>query len=604
MCGILGICGFNDKSKVKSASEMIKHRGPNMYGYYSDKNIELAHRRLSIVDLSSNGKQPMYNEDESIVIIFNGEIYNYKKIKDKLKQKHEFKTNTDTEVIIHLYEELGEDCVKELDGDFAFAIWDSKKKKLFLARDRIGIKPLYYYQKGEKFIFSSEYKAILKFLDSYKINSQAIFDSLGWGFNPNDETCIKDIFALKPAHTLSLVKGKTSIRKYWDVNNSDENPKELPSLITQAVNERLMGDVPLGVYLSGGLDSSSVVALASKSQANLKTFSIGFESKKVIDETFFAEKVAKMYNTDHKSFYLNEDACKYWPKILWHLEEPISNLSAVPLYILSQKASKEVTIVLSGNGGDESFAGYRQHQLVYNAYKYSKHFPSTLLNAVSKIAQKTLPNKRIADFSRKFISHSNNPLLSYQDLMYKDLTEDEKRTLLKFNGESSSRFLKISKENLLNDLKYIDLRYRAPNNYLAVDDKINMASSIESRVPLFDHQIVEAAWKLKPSQQISLNDKKIYLKKFMKDKLPKEIIYRKKYGFTSPLAEWFNNYLINFKEITYKSNLFDKRYLDKLFSDVNSNKNINVLWPVINISLWHKIAFENKFDLNKTLKIK
>lgn len=594
MCGILGIYGFNDKQTVKKAGKRLIHRGPDMFGHYVDKNVELFHRRLSIVDLSKKGRQPMISRNGRFVIVFNGEIYNFRTLRSAIDRNFNFSTGTDTEVILRLFEEEGIACINKLEGDFAFAIWDSKNKELVLARDRSGVKPLYYFKDGEKFILASEYKAIIPFIKKIEINKQALSDFMSWGFNPGDETFIKGVFALPPAHYCRLTRESFEIKKYWDIYSSKEKPENVPFLLKRSVNQRLMADVPLGVYLSGGLDSSSIVATLSESVKNLKTFSVGFESTEVLDETVFAEKVATMYKTDHKNIHLNDSYLKYWPKIAWHLDEPLSNLSVLPLYVMSREASKDVKVVLSGNGGDECFGGYRQHQLVYNAYKYSRVVPRSVLKFGGGLTSMFAKNKRISEFSEKFIRDAKDPEKSYSDLMFKDLDESEKKKLLGSGVKPSKRFIKLNKNRLLKDLKFIDYRYRAANNYLLADDKTNMANSVESRVPLFDHRLVGAAWKIKDKKQVSLFDKKIFLKKLMKDKLPKEILYRKKYGFTSPLRQWFNSKLDVYESKVYDSELFKKSKLDKWFENYKAdNRKMNVIWSMINSAIWKETFLDS-----------
>ncbi len=351
------------------------------------------------------------------------------------------------------------------------------------------------------------------------------------------------------------------------------------------------------------MDSSAVVATLSNSVDKLKTFSVGFDSSDVIDETVYAEKVSEMYNTKHKNFTVRENSLKFWPKMIWHLDEPINNPTVIPLYVMSEYAKKDVTVVLSGNGGDECFAGYRQHQLIYNSYKYSRFFPKFSLGVASEIFKSVARDQRIANFADQFIRDLKEPEKSYSDLLFKDMSETEKKETLNYGVRDPGRFVRLSRNKLLNDLKYIDLRYRAPNNYLLVDDKVNMSNSVESRVPLFDHRLLEAAWKLPASQQVNLFDKKVYLKKLMKDKLPREIIERKKYGFTSPIRQWFNKKIVNFKDIVYESDSFSKNALDKLFDGYEKdNKKINNLFCMTWFSIWKEMFIEGNGEFQRIKK--
>lgn len=365
MCGI---CGFNwsDQNLINDMAEIISHRGPDQMGSFVDTGVSLGHRRLSIIDLSEKGTQPMHNEDESIYIVFNGEIYNFVDLRNELEQNgHIFKSNADTEVIVHAYEQWGTGCVTRLRGMFAFAIWDSNKKQFFLARDRIGIKPLYYYFRSNKFVFSSEIKSIL--LDNEikrEIDPESMYYFFGYEYVPAPKTMFKGINKLMPGQTLLLKDGKIVFKKYWNLTFSDTIHDEkiisekMFALLKESVKLRLMSDVPLGAFLSGGIDSSAIVGLMSQMvDEPIKTFSIGYEDES-FSEYEYARQISELFGTEHKEILVDPYSIDVFKKAVWHLDEPMSELSAVPVYLLCEEAKKDVTVCLSGEGGDELFAGY------------------------------------------------------------------------------------------------------------------------------------------------------------------------------------------------------------------------------------------------------
>jgi len=631
MCGI---CGFNweDKALVKSMADAILHRGPDGHGYYVDKNISLGHRRLSIIDLSARGKQPMYNQDGSICIVFNGEIYNYKEIKQKLENKYKFFSETDTEAIIHAYEEYGEDCLQYLNGMFAFAIWDSRKKSLFLARDRIGIKPLYYYFKDGKFIFGSEIKAILEYPISREVNISSLYQFLTFSYIPYPATLFKDIYKLPPAHYIVLKDNKLKIKKYWDIAYNEINKplsyytEELFNRFRNSVEMQLMSDVPLGAYLSGGLDSSSIVAMMSSLMDRpVTTFSVGFESDEVINELYYAKKVADKLNTNHNEIIVNpDDAIKILPKIIWHLDEPIANPASIPLYFMSQAAKKKMTVVLTGNGGDELFAGYKQHKVISLANNHYKKYPFlfdsklslSFINTFNKFTPEKSNYKKYINFLSKFLPILKHMPSAYNLLVYRNFTDDERIQLLETGNSSTNLSVKQAqnlsknligsffntKNNILNQLLSIDLKLLLPEDYLMVDDKINMANSIESRVPFLDHTLVEFAATIPVKYKFNGLTGKFILKKTMKNLLPKEVIQRKKYGFTPPLTLWINKHLkseacnILLDSDSEVKRYFNHKFLKNILTD-NTKKHYNKILPLLMFGQWYDLYLFNNQNI-------
>ena len=361
MCGIVGF-NWDDKNLLKEMMESVNHRGPDESGHYIGDEISLGHQRLKIIDLRS-GRQPLHNENDSIQIVFNGEIYNYLDLRNNLEKKgHRFYTNTDTEVIIHSYEEWGIDCVNYFNGMFAFGIWDSEYKKLFLARDRLGIKPLYYYFDGNKLIFASELKAILKCEDVKRIvDLRALNEYFTYRYVSSNRTMIKNIYKLLPGHVLIFKNNIVEVSRYWNLKENISNysedyyVKNLLKLLRESIKMRLISDVPLGVYLSGGVDSSCIVALMNEMRDNIQTFSVGFGSEGE-SEVDYARFVSQYFGTEHHEINVNEDDLKILPEMVWHLDEPIADAATLPTYVISRFAKKKVTVVLAGEGGDELFA--------------------------------------------------------------------------------------------------------------------------------------------------------------------------------------------------------------------------------------------------------
>src|SRR3989338_7106098 len=393
MCGILGF-NWKDKVLLKKALKKIEHRGPDAFGTFSNKDISLGHRRLSIIDLSNAGKQPMSNEDKTIWIVFNGEIYNYKELKAELKEKHNFKSNTDTEVLIHLYEENGFDMVKKLDGIFAFCIYDSKKKILFIARDRAGIKPLYYSFNDGDFIFCSEIKGIIENKKiKREVNLNSLISYLIFRANTEEETMFKGIKKLKPGYFVAydLKNNNLELKKYWDLNKKEEGGSEkyyaekLKEALEKSVKSQMMSDVPYGAYLSVGVDSGTIVSLMSRfSNKPVKTFSVGFEDAED-NEMAEARMLAKKLGTDHHELWINKGSIKYLPEIIYHADEPMADPTAIPTYLLSEYAKKYCTVILTGEGADELFAGYPQYKFM----KLHDKFVRSSQNMLRKICAQT-----------------------------------------------------------------------------------------------------------------------------------------------------------------------------------------------------------------------
>jgi asparagine synthase (glutamine-hydrolysing) len=623
MCGI---CGFNwdDKKLIRDMAFVISHRGPDQEGYFTDKSISLGHKRLSIIDLSEKGKQPMFNEDESICIVFNGEIYNFQEIKLELEKKgHRFNSNSDTEVIIHAYEEYGHKCLKLFNGMFAFAIWDSNKKELFIARDRIGIKPLYYYFKDNKLIFASEIKSILQHNSIKRIlNENCLKQVIYYAFPINGETFLKDINELKPGHFLVYSnhkeKKKVYIEKYWELNVNETNEtedfyvKKVEDLLFKSVKRRLISDVPLGVSLSGGIDSSILVAIASKlKEEPIKTFTIGFDIPN--DEYNPARIVAEHCKTDHTEVHLEyQDLTKAFVKVLWHMEIPFTRPAILPVYYLSNKIKEQLTVSLLGEGADELFAGYNR----YDAYS---NLPQSLENE-NKQHYETLKKKIDMPLNKKieYISSGvfNN---DKQEFFKEDFLEIPKD--INLTNTFGSYLKSKEKGSQLNKALLYELKTEIPYYQCKKIDKTSMANSHEIRVPYLDHELVEFAMTIPSNYKFYGLNKKIILQKIAKKLLPKEIAARKKLPLVVPTTDFFQKELISISDqIVSEKNLKKRSYykiprIRKLIQSIKNRKDLSVkshltsdnafrqMLFLTNLEIWNKLFIENDNLKNPNLSL-
>lgn len=619
MCGI---CGFNwtDEALVKTMTDSMGHRGPDQDGLYCAEEVSLGHRRLSIIDLSEQGRQPMFNEDSTVCLICNGEIYNYLQLKDELISKgHVFRGNSDSEVILHSYEEYGVECVQKLRGMFAFAIYDKNNKKLFLARDRIGIKPLYYYHNNGKFLFGSEIKAILQAPQvNREVNLQALYDYLGFEFVPAPQTMFKNIFKLPAGHILEVQNGAVKITQYWDLkmggNSSlsfNEAVEIQKDLLEDAVKSHLMSDVPLGVFLSGGLDSSSIVALMRKNiSGSLKTFTIGYEDKS-FSELDYAAIVAQHCDTDHTVLMLDDIRPEYVEKTLYHLDEPMTDLSTVPLYLLCKQAREHVTVCLSGEGADESYAGYDR----FKAAKIAKYFniipPSIRKNIIGK-AVASLPDqpqkKGAINMLKRFVEGANLPEdgghLRWQYFTSEEVTDrlfssdffaSIEADPFRLIREYASR---CANADSVNKQIYLDMRYMMTDSVLMKVDKMSMASALEIRVPLLDHVLVEFIASLPGKWKLNGLTTKYIFRSALEELLPEKIVHRGKQGYSLPVKHLLRGdlkqYMITLlKESSLLKEHVDQTYIDTLIDEhcsMKQNHN-HILWALMNVSIWHNKFF-------------
>lgn len=632
MCGIVGTFNFGKKDSaddpagkaiLKKMADAISYRGPDDEGYYSDNIAGLGHKRLSIIDLSEKGHQPMCNENNDVWIVFNGEIYNFSDVREDLEAKgHKFASSSDTETIIHAYEEYGERCLELLNGMFAFAIYDARlpKKKLFLARDRIGKKPLFYFSDKEKIVFASELKALLRYPDIKKeISKEAISYYLTFGYVPAPLSIFKSIKKLMPGNFLAAdSEGKIKIRQYWDVKYKKENrPEEYYTAtileeLENATKRRLISDVPLGAFLSGGIDSSSVVAMMAKnSEKPVKTFSIGFEEESY-NELEFAKRVAEKFRTEHREMVIKPDMAKMLPMIVWYYNEPYADSSALPSYFVAKMTRKYVTVALNGDGGDEAFGGYGKYAVDNFASNYAR-LPSVAkgIFRAADYAGKTALLRDIASVRRlgDFYGMTKlSPKERYMELTF-HFSQALKRQISfgfkKDEIEAPIRFFEgyYNKKGLdpLQRKMYTDIKTFLPYDLLVKMDIATMANSLEGRSPYLDFGLVEFAATIPSDMKVKGTVKKYILKKALKGMLPRMILNKKKQGFSVPIEKWFRKDLKNITyDILLDKNSFVsdylrteavKKLLDEHSSGLKNHK--SRIWNLLCLELWHRIYIGN-----------
>ncbi len=632
MCGICGKIGIDgvpvEEALLRTMASVLIHRGPDDEGYYikrfsSGLSIGLGHRRLSIIDLTEQARQPMSNEDGTVWIVYNGEIYNFPELRQMLLSKgHTFRSRSDTETIIHLYEEYGVDCLKYLRGMFAFAIWDEKERLLLLARDRVGKKPLFYYHDDGCFIFGSEIKAILQDPTvERRPDLIAIHHYLTYQSVPSPWSAFEGIKKLPPAHYLIYRDGEITIKKYWSISylpkfpSSTEKEKrtlkeQLRERLKEAVRIRLISDVPLGAFLSGGIDSSVVVALMSEvTKEPVRTFSVGFYEEDY-DELRYARSVAERFKTEHTEFKVKPDALEVLPKIVWHYNEPFADPSAIPTYYVSKLAREHVTVVLNGDGGDENFAGYDRYRAGLFALKFDflpQGIRRILFGALSKLLPATSnPNGLFWKAKRFSQVLSMSPelrnahwLCHFNNYMKNSLYTDSFKHLTKGHDSFEiilEKYRQAEASEFLDKLLATDVALYLPDTLLVKVDIASMAHSLEARSPLLDHELMEFVARLPVQMKLKGSTTKAVLKELFKDTLPKEVIERSKMGFGVPLEHWFRGQL---REMVYDL-LLDRRsiergYFRKEFIQQMLDEHVSGRWNwqyqiynLLMLELWHR----------------
>jgi asparagine synthase (glutamine-hydrolysing) len=621
MCAIAGIYNFRRGGPVstrllKAMTDTLVHRGPDDEGFYISGAMGLGHRRLSIIDLAG-GHQPIANEDETVWVVFNGEIYNFGDLHDDLVRKgHIFKTRSDTEVIVHLYEEEGEKCFGKLRGMFAIAIWDASNRKLVLARDRIGKKPLFYFHDGSRIAFASEMKAILELPGvPREIDPQAVSDYFSFLYVPAPKSIFKHIRKVLPGHYLIASASGIREMQYWDISfaHTEERTEEewcerLIDTYREAIRLRLISDVPLGAFLSGGIDSSSVVAsMAQLGNGPVTTCSIGFEEKE-FNELEYAREVASRFGTNHFERIVRPDAIGVVEKLVWHYDEPFADSSAVPTYYVSQVARERVTVALAGDGGDENFAGYRRYYFDRRENAMRALLPSTIRESVFGTLASLYPKAdwapRLFRGKATFENLARSPIEAYFRSV-SALRPELKRQILDqellrhLNGYDSldvlrSYYEKADTDDPLSRIQYVDIKTYLTDDILAKVDRASMAHSLEVRAPILDHKLMELAATMPSSFKLRGINGKYIFKKALKQVLPDSVLYRKKMGFAVPLARWFRGDL---KELAHSvlfsrngNSLLNQASMRRVWQEHQSGlrNHSTELWTLLMFSLWEQ----------------
>lgn len=621
MCGIVGFVNSNSRPASREILERmnacIVHRGPDEDGFYANENVALAMRRLAIIDLVG-GQQPIFNQDKSSLIVFNGEIYNFQTLRADLeKQGDKFSTNSDTEVILHLYDRYGADCVQYLRGMFAFAIWDERDKSLFLARDRVGKKPiLYSHQDNGDLIFGSEFTALLSHPSiSREVDFEAIDSYLSYLCVPAPQTAFKQIRKLEPAHWLRWKDGRIETRRYWQPDFSkkikiseEEAIEETTRILRESTKLRLISEVPLGAFLSGGVDSSIVVALmAQESNSPVKTFSIGFEEQDY-SELKYAKRVAEHIGAEYNEFIVRPNALEILPTLVEHYGEPYADPSAIPTYYVSRETRKYVTVALNGDGGDESFVGYERHVAMKFAetyHKLPKIIRSRLIEpSITAIPSPTNFRNRFVRFQR-FLRAASMPkaeryflwLSTFDDNAKKELYSEDLQNNVSQSNPISFLAKYISNSNgkgIIDTTLFADLMNYLPNDLLVKVDIASMANSLEARSPFLDHHLIEFAASLPENVKQQGKDTKSLLKKVAARLVPKDVIYRPKMGFGVPIKYWLGNELQSFtrevllSEKAVKRGLFDRHVVERLIDEQKRDEKDNSwkIWTLLMLELW------------------
>jgi asparagine synthase (glutamine-hydrolysing) len=620
MCGIAGFADVGsaaartlegDRQRVKAMCDVMRHRGPDDDGFYVEPGVALGMRRLSIIDLST-GQQPIHNEDRTAWVVFNGEIYNYRELRDTLEAAgHQFYTASDTETIVHGYEEWGEGVFSKLRGMYAVALWDTRSRTLLVARDRAGIKPLYYAEAGGRLFFGSEAKCVLVNADiDRRLSPEALDHYLAYQYTPRDASIFRGIRKLRPGHLLRVRDGRVAVEQYWQMpvdrgfkGTEEDALGELRRILGEAVRSHMMADVPLGAFLSGGIDSSVVVALmAEVAERPVKTFSIGFEDA-AFDELPHARRVAAHLGTEHHEFVVRPDALGILDRLVWHFDEPFADPSAIPTWYVSEMARRHVTVVLSGDGGDELFGGYTRYQPHPRVQSFDRIAPG-VGRAVAAAAWRALPHgARGKNFLRHVSRDAQGRYIDSVTFFHADerrvlLSPDIQRALGSWDTETYFResFTRFGRLPLKAQLMAFDFETYLPEDCLVKVDRMSMAHSIESRVPLLDHLVVEFAASLPVSMKMPGGRLKHLLKRLAFSLVPQEILDRPKQGFSVPIGSWFRGEMreafgdILGSSLTRQRGYFDQLFVDRVLAEHLQGKRDHSwrLWQLLVFELWHR----------------
>lgn len=621
MCGFIGCVhdqtqNYVDEQKqlFKNMNDIITHRGPDDDGYFYDEHIQFGFRRLSIIDIES-GHQPLTYENERYWIIFNGEVYNYVELREELlKEGLSFATSSDTEVIIALYSHLKEKAVEKLRGMFAFVIWDKEEKKLFGARDHFGIKPFFYFEDGERTLFGSEKKSILLALENDKLNYESLQHYLTYQFVPEPETMSAGIHKLEPGHYFTKKIGsKMEIKRYWKANfqpvqkSESEFVKEIKDVLFDSVKMHMRSDVPVGSFLSGGIDSSIIASIAKEYHPSIKTFSVGFE-RNGFSEIDVAKETADKLGVENISYVITpQEYMNELPKIMWHMDDPLADPACVPLYFVAREARKHVTVVLSGEGADELFGGYNIYREPQSLEVFNKipRVGKALLRGIAGMMPEGTKGK-------SFIERGVTPMEQRYIGNAKMFTEAEKRDLLNVYKEGLD-YTDITKPlyqesrgyDPVDRMQYIDIHTWMRGDILLKADKMTMAHSLELRVPFLDKVVFDVASKIPTSLKTANGTTKYILRKAAEGVVPDHVLTRKKLGFPVPIRHWLKDEMNDWaKKIIRESDtdhLFNKSYMLKLLDDHCQGKadNSRKIWTVLMFMIWHQVYVENKYSFQQ-----
>jgi asparagine synthase (glutamine-hydrolysing) len=624
MCGIAGLAFTDphhpvDRDLLGRMTGVLRHRGPDADGFHFGPGVALGHRRLSIIDLAT-GDQPIYNETGTVAVVFNGEIYGFAELARELESRgHTFATRSDTETIVHAYEEFGFDFVTRLRGMFAFALWDEVNRRLILARDRAGKKPLYYHADAERLLFASEIKGLLQ--DSSikrRISPEALSDFLTFGSIPGPGTIFQDIHQLPPAHLLVWERGRVRIQEYWDVVFDPRGParagealEEFSTLFDEAVRIRMVADVPLGAFLSGGVDSSAVVAsMARQSDRPVVTTSVGF-AERTHSELEHARAVARACGSDHHELLVRPDAVADLPRLVWHLDQPFADSSALPTYYVSRAARERVTVALSGDGGDEIFAGYQRRYGIHGLEnRLRRLIPGPVRRGVLAPLGRIYPRSDLLPRPLRFKLVLSNLGRSFERAYFNDMSlflDEERRALctpefLRQAGHHdpftafTRHFDRVRDADPLSRVLYVDFKTWLANDILVKVDRMSMACSLEVRAPLLDHKIVEFAARLPAALKFNGRVSKYLLKRHVAARVPALSVHRPKQGFELPLATWLRGGLREIaRDLLFSRQATDRGYLRpkevKRIWDVHqrgSRSHASQLWALMVLELWHR----------------
>jgi len=620
MCGITGIFDYKgtpiDRELLQGMNDRITHRGPDGEGIFLKDNIGLGNRRLSIIDIEG-GQQPQSNEDDTLHVVFNGEIYNFIELREELSGRgHRFKTRSDTEVIVHAYEQWGDECPKHFNGMFVFALWDSKKRRLLIARDHLGIKPLYYVNLGDQLLFASEIKALLVDPRCHRsVNLNGLSQLFTLRYVPSPETLFEGIQKLPPAHLMTVDATGVNIRRFWNSRPKiretiDEGAlvEEYQALVEDAVRLQMRSDVPVGLFLSSGVDSGCLLAIMSKlSPHPVRTFTIGFEFGEKSNETDDARQMAKMFGSDHSEMIIGPtDYQEYYKRYMWDLEEPVGNETAAAFYFVSHITSKHVKVALTGQGADEPWAGYGRYLGMKLSSFYSK-LPSTLTRHIlSPIGQHLIKQEQL---KRGLMSLHEKDILTRLVSIYSFFSPAMKRKLFKpwvleqisANGLEarkalSARQAEVADLDPLTQMLYMDTRTNLPDDLLMVGDKTSMANSLEVRVPFLDYRIIEFIETLPPNLKLRGFSGKYLHKKAARKWLPKEVVYRKKKGFANPIDKWLRTSMKSFvnecllSESAGVNQFFNRQFIQDTLKrhERDEAEHLRHIYLLMSFELWHR----------------